>query len=171
MELDALLAEIDTLTAFLKTPRLVAPVTGIVTRLRDPGPGHRAINELRFIELTPAGGQGFRLAITVPPGEINRRRHGAKVELALAGAVGAPPLGGSLDLERRQLDANAPPGTVLVNLSADAREWLASEEGTLALGGGATASLVRLGETAFGNTLLRASHALTPKAQAGFPGT
>lgn len=166
-EIAGMLAESAEIASLLEEPRLTAPVTGVITRLRDPGPGHRAISDLRFVELTRAGGQGFRLAITVPPGEVGRLRHGAKVELALAGAVGAPPLGGSLDLERRQVDPDDPPGTVMVNLSADARRWLASDRGTVALGGGATASLVRVSfdDTAFGETIRRASSALAADNQ------
>ncbi|MEM6276730.1 MAG: hypothetical protein AAF714_07235 [Pseudomonadota bacterium] len=157
--------DVRALEALIASRRLTSPITGIVVRVRDPGPGHGAVARERIMELARAGGKNFRLAITVPPDEIARLRDGAQVELTLAGAVGAPPLGGTLDLDRPLNGIERTPDTVMVNLSGSARSWLASAAGTVALSGGATASTVRLrlDPADFGEILQRAGRTLRPK--------
>ncbi|MEM9855432.1 MAG: hypothetical protein AAF841_13430, partial [Pseudomonadota bacterium] len=121
-KIQARLGHAERLQALIGTPRIKAPNTGIVTRLRDPGPRHEAISDLRFIELTRAGQKSYALAISVPVGELASLKDGARVQLDLAGAFNAPPIGGALDLERRSpSDANTP--TIMVNFDAAARAW------------------------------------------------
>ncbi|MEM1374126.1 MAG: hypothetical protein AAGF78_07080 [Pseudomonadota bacterium] len=157
--------EIDGLAALINARRIISPATGIIVRVRDPGPGHAAVAQERVMELARAGGKNFRLAISVPPDEIARLTNGARVELTLAGAVGAPPLGGTIDLDRPLTGGEHAPDTVMVNLSGAARSWLASANGTVALSGGTTASSVhlRLDDQRFGEMLRRASSDVRPQ--------
>lgn len=164
-EIATLEHDLQSLAVLITSRRLVSPVTGIIARVRDPGPGHAAVARERVMELARAGGKNFRLAMTVPAHEIARLPDGARVELTLAGALGAPPLGGTLDLERPLNGVERAPDTVMVNLSGAARAWLASAQGTVALNGGTTASSVRLrlDPTAFGDVLMRAGSELWPR--------
>ncbi|MEO0484385.1 MAG: HlyD family efflux transporter periplasmic adaptor subunit [Pseudomonadota bacterium] len=144
VQIDALQREERHLGRILADPRVVAPVTGLVARLRSPGPGYVARADTKVFELAKSGARRFTLAMSVAPGDLARLPDGAPVTLSLAGAAMAPPLGGRLDLDRNDAHGGAAPGTVLVNLDGQARAWLGSEAGTLALNGGATASRVQV---------------------------
>ncbi|MEM1236794.1 MAG: biotin/lipoyl-binding protein [Pseudomonadota bacterium] len=160
-EISVLLDEAQRLAGLISQPRLMAPVNGVVTRVRDPGQGHVAISDIRIFEIARAGSQRFSLAISVPAAEIARLEDGARVDVRLVGQPSVAPLGGAIDLDRVPLappgrDGSAADAAIMVNLDAASRTRLGRGIATARLGGSSTASDVRvtLGEARFADLLI-----------------
>lgn len=169
-QISALLEEQRQLKILLANPRLTAPVSGLVSRVRDPGEGHVPLHDIRIFEISRAGAGSFSLAISVPPDQISRLRNGAHVDVRLVGQPTVAPFGGTIDLERQQrrpLGRRAPAaaGAIMVNLDGESQLRLRSGIRTVSLGGSATASDVTV---TVGATRLR--HLLGRAFTDAFPG-
>ncbi len=166
-DIEYLLAERAALEELLEFPRIVAPDAGVISRIRDPGPGYVSGGPTPIVELARAGAQRFALSVNVPADQLGLLADGARVDVALAGTGRDLPLSGHLDFEQSpsgpvsEFDGAAP---VMVRLDDLSFARLSSPKAGMALTDARTQSqiTVNVGPSSFGQLLTQVFEDVAP---------
>lgn len=76
------------LETYLAQPRLLAPDSGQVVRVRGFSQGVEVMEKTEIMEVRPAETQGYTVHFTVPPGHVNGLVRGARVRIQIYGMPG-----------------------------------------------------------------------------------
>lgn len=134
------------LAAALERPRLVAPDTGTVARVRVPPTGSPAHDDIAIAEIRPAGHTPYRATVPLSPAQAARLHPGTRVAITLLGfPPSAPRLEGVVE---RFSEASSESGLTriiaTVALTEESAQILADPDSGIALRGSSTASTIAL---------------------------
>ncbi len=142
-EILLLQTRLDRLEALRKAPRLLAPESGTIGRMRPVPAGQMAHDDVEIVEITPERQQIFEVQFLVPTSGADRLRPGQMVTFRLLGDIDA---GRSFAGQVAGLSP-APGGDVAVQVTptAESLAVLSDPDNRLALRGPDTASMIRVG--------------------------